>query len=190
MTEREDRFACRGRAWRVVGSDWGDIIVPAGHRASKPYEKDRWEFRYADEELLWHAAGSPGLNTFEKPKENAAVETIDLPQPETPPTDLSWIRENLVTVDIPDELLQYEPDLVAEALKHTVVLRAEHRLDKQAIEYVLAAKRFPKRRRHSIVPRFDVKFTAHFEDIFAPDGKEIIGVRSVVGKIEIVPTSD
>lgn len=187
MTEREDRFACRGRAWRVVGSDWGDIIVPAAHRAHLPYEKDRWEFRYADEELLWHAAGSPGFNTFEKPKEDAAVETIDLPQPETPPTDLSWIRENLVTVDIPDELLQYHPDLVAEALDHTVVLRAEHRLDKQAIEYVLAAKRFPKRPRHERLPVFVIKTTAHFEDIFAPDGKEKIGARSVVTNLEIVP---
>lgn len=182
---REDRFDPTNRRTRIVGSPWGDIIVPAAHRATKPYEKDRWEFRFPDDELLWHAAGSPGFKTFEKEENNV----VSLPEmnPETPPTDLSWIRENLVQAELDLDLLHCNPDLVEEAMRHFVVLRAEHRLDTNAIHYVLAAKRFPKKPRHAMLPRYTIKVTWHMEDILDEEKKEKIGMRRVITDLEFVP---
>ena len=99
------------------------------------------------------------------------------------PSDLSWVRNNVVTMFVDEEVFKHHADWLMVAFKDVVVLRAEYRLDLCAMQYHIAARRFPKTQRGGLVPEYEIEwaeeqvefkddlppgFAAHFKTVRCP----------------------
>ena len=100
------------------------------------------------------------------------------------PRDMSWIRTNIVDVFVEQRFFDDNADLVMDAMKDTVVLRAEYRMDRHAMHYILAARRFPEKLSATTAPQWTIRVETHtepYDDVFGS------GVRQVIDKLELVP---